>query len=46
MKDIRFGEGNIATDSVLKPMLEVLGKKTSRGIKKVGKFMQDLYVVR
>ena len=22
MKDIRFGEGNIATDSVLKPMLE------------------------
>ena len=44
MKDIRFGEGNIATDSVLKPMLEVLGKKTSRGIKKAGKFMQDLYV--
>ena len=44
MKDIRFGEGIIATDSVLKPMLEVLGKKTSRGIKKAGKFMQDLYV--
>ena len=44
MKDIRFGEGNIATDSVLKPMLETLGKKTSRGIKKAGKFMQDLYV--
>ena len=44
MKDIRFGEGNIATDSVLKPMLETLGKRTSRGIKKAGKFMQDLYV--
>jgi hypothetical protein len=44
MKDIRFGEGNIATDSVLKPMLETLGKRTSRGVKKVGKFMQDLYV--
>jgi hypothetical protein len=44
MKDIRFGEGNIATDSVLKPMLNTLGKKTSRGIKKGAKFMQDLYV--
>jgi hypothetical protein len=44
MKDIRFGEGNIATDSVLKPMLATLGKRTSRGIKKAGKFMQDLYV--
>jgi hypothetical protein len=44
MKDVRFGEGNIATDSVLKPMLNSLGKRTSRGIKKAGKFMQDLYV--
>ena len=45
MKDVRFGEGNIATDSVLrKPMLNTLGKKTSRGVKKAGKFMQDLYV--
>ena len=44
MKDVRFGEGNIATDSVLKPMINVLGKKTSRAIKKAGKFMQDLYV--
>ncbi len=44
MKDVRFGEGNIATDSVLKPMIDILGKKTSRGIKKAGKFMQDLYV--
>ena len=32
------------TDSVLKPMIETLGKRTSRGIKKAGKFMQDLYV--
>ena len=44
MKDVRFGEGNIATDSVLKPMINTLGKKTSRGVKKAGKFMQDLYV--
>ena len=44
MKDVRFGEGNIATDSILKPMINVLGKKVSRGIKKTGKFMQDLYV--
>ena len=44
MKDVRFGEGNIATDSVLKPMLNTLGKRTSRGVKKAGKFMQDLYV--
>ena len=44
MKDIRFGEGNIATDSILKPMINTLGKKVSRGIKKTGKFMQDLYV--
>ena len=45
MKDVRFGEGNIATDSVLKPLINSLGaQKTSRGIKKTGKFMQDLYV--
>ena len=44
MKDVRFGEGNIATDSVLKPMLNTLGKRASRGVKKAGKFMQDLYV--
>ena len=44
MKDVRFGEGNIATDSVLRPLINSLGKKTSRGIKKTGKFMQDLYV--
>ena len=44
MKDIRFGEGNIATDSVLKPMLNTLGKRVSRTVKKAGKVMQDLYV--
>ena len=44
MKDVRFGEGNIATDSVLRPMLNTLGKRVSRGVKKAGKFMQDLYV--
>lgn len=44
MKDVRFGEGNIATDSILKPMINSLGKKTSRGIKKGAKFMQDMYV--
>jgi hypothetical protein len=44
MKDVRFGEGNLATDSILRPMLNSLGKKTSRGVKKAGKFMQDLYV--
>jgi len=44
MKDVRFGEGNLATDTILKPMLNTLGKKTSRGVKKAGKFMQDLYV--
>jgi len=44
MKDVRFGEGNFATDSILFPMINSLGKKTSRGIKKAGKFMQDLYV--
>jgi len=44
MKDVRFGEGNIATDSVLKPMINTLGKRVSRGIKKGAKFMQDMYV--
>ena len=29
-----FGEGNIATDSILKPMINTLGKRVSRGIKK------------
>ena len=44
MKDVRFGEGNIATDSVLFPMINTLGKNISKGIKGTGRFMQDLYV--
>ena len=43
MKDVRFGDGNIATDSILKPMLNSLGA-FGKGVKKGGKFMQDLYV--
>jgi predicted GNAT family acetyltransferase len=42
-KDIRFGEGNIATDSVLRPMLNSLGA-FGKGVKKGAKFMQDAYV--
>ena len=44
MKDVRFGEGNIATDSVLKPMLNTLGKNVAKAVKGTGKFMQDAYV--
>jgi len=44
MKDVRFGEGNFATDSILFPMINALGKKAGRGVKQAGKFMQDLYV--
>ena len=44
MRDVRFGEGNIATDSVLLPMLNTLGKNISKGVKKTGQFFQDLYV--
>ena len=44
MKDVRFGEGNIATDSVLFPMLRSLGKNVSKGIKKTGRAFQDAYV--
>ena len=45
MRDAKINEvGNVATDSILKPMINTLGKKTSRGIKKAGKLMQDLYV--
>ena len=42
-KDIKFGDGNIATDSVLKPMLNSLGV-FGKGVKKGAKFMQDAYV--
>ena len=44
MKDVKFGEGNFATDSILFPMINSLGKKAGRTVKKAGKFMQDLYV--
>ena len=43
MKDVRFGDGNIATDSVLKPMLNSLGV-LGKGVKKGAKLMQDAYV--
>ena len=43
MKDIRFGDGNIATDSILRPMLNSLGA-IGKGVKKGAKTMQDLYV--
>ncbi len=44
MKDVKFGEGNIATDSVLFPMLNSLSKNVSKGVRGVGRFMQDAYV--
>ena len=31
MKDVRFGDGNIATDSVLRPMLNSLGRSGNSG---------------
>ena len=43
MKDVRFGDGNIATDSVLRPMFNSLGA-LGKGVKKGAKFMQDAYV--
>ena len=43
MKDVRFGDGNIATDSILKPMLKSLGA-VGRGAKKTADFMQRAYV--
>ena len=43
-RDVRFGENNLAADSIIKPMLNTLGKRTVKGIKKGAKFMQDLYV--
>ena len=43
MKDVRFGDGNIATDSILRPMLNSLGA-IGKGVKKGAKTMQDLYV--
>ena len=31
MKDVRFGEGNFATDSILFPMINSLCQKAGRG---------------
>lgn len=48
MRDARvFESGNVATDSILKPMMRALGKTgeaTVRGARKIGQGMQDLYV--
>ena len=44
MKDVKFGQGNIATDSVLFPLLRNLGKGISKAVKKTGRVAQDLYV--
>jgi len=48
MKDAKiFESGNIATDSILKPMIQSLGKvgeNTAKGLKKTAQVMQDAYV--
>ena len=48
MRDAKvFESGNVATDSILKPMMKALGKTgevTVRGARKLGQKMQDLYV--
>ena len=48
MKDAKiFESGNVATDSILKPMIQSLGKvgeNTARGLKKTAQVMQDAYV--
>ena len=48
MRDAKiFESGNLATDSVLKPMMRSLGKlgaSTVRGARKLGKGMQDAYI--
>ena len=43
MRDVKIGDGNIATDSILKPMLKSLGA-IGRGAKKTADFMQKAYV--
>ena len=42
MRDARFGENNVAVDSVLKPMLRTLGN-VGKVIKKTGKVAEDFY---
>ena len=48
MRDAKiFESGNVATDSILKPMIQSLGKvgeNTARGLKKTAQVMQDAYV--
>ena len=48
MKDAKiFESGNVATDSILKPMIQSLGKlgeNTAKGLKKTAQVMQDAYV--
>ena len=44
MKDARFGENNVAVDSILKPMLNTLGG-LGKGLKKGAKFMEDAYTM-
>jgi len=47
MRDVRVFEGNLVTDSVLKPMLKSLGKigeAARRSGRKAAAFMQDAYV--
>lgn len=48
MRDVKFGEdGNLVTDSVLKPMINSLGKigqAGKRAVKKTAQTMQDAYV--
>ena len=42
MIDARFGENNVAVDSILKPMLNKLGN-VGKVVKKTGKVMEDFY---
>ena len=43
MKDVKIGEGNIATDSILKPMIGSLGQ-AGKAIRKGARGMQEAYV--
>ena len=48
MRDAKvFESGNVATDTILRPMVKALGKSgeaAKRGARKLGQTMQDLYV--
>jgi hypothetical protein len=43
MKDVKFAEGNLNTDSILRPMLNSLGV-VGQGLKKIGTTAQKTYV--